>query len=124
MLTAELRRLHSPDVYDLRTFAPPDPRNFGLLVQAMVGPKDMPGEESFDFVICTPRWFEERLSEKRYALGRHYLFLAGYDYELLVRAIRELCEQATGSDWVTVARSLARYGKWEFEDYRPSVPEP
>ena len=123
MLRAELRSLHSPDVHNLETYRPIDPTRFGLLVQAMVGPEDMPGEESFDFIVCTPGWLAERLREQDYVTARHHIIFARYDYPVLRSVIRGYCEEATGPDWRSVAARLSRYGKWEFEDYRPAEHE-
>lgn len=121
MIQARLRRLHSPDATDLEQYQPPDAEHFGLLIQAMIGPEGQPGEESFDFLVCTPSWLAALIRDKRYAFGRHYLFLSRYDYAVLYQAIRQVCEQATGEDWHAVAAYLSRYGKWEFEDYNDSM---
>src|SRR5687767_13594240 len=116
-MRAELRYLNSPDVWDLVTHKPEDPQNFGFLVQAMVGPVGELGEESFDFVVCTPRWLAGQVIERGYLFGRHYLFLDSYDYSLLKRAIESLLG-IEGPDWPTLAEQLNRYGHWEFEDYK------
>jgi hypothetical protein len=121
---AHLYRLHSPDVADLEHYVPEQVDCFGLLLQAMIGSDDAPGEESFDFMVCTPKWFAAELqaSNEPIAFGRHYLFLRHYDYELLRQVIESLCIQATGEDWKAVAGFLGRFGKCEFEDYRPYEP--
>jgi hypothetical protein len=117
-MQAELRRLHSPDAPNLDAFMPPDPEHFGILVQAMIGPKAGPGEESFDFMICSPRWLEEKAEERGFVIGRHHLVINRFDIELVRELIRDLCARAAGPDWASVARYIARFGKWEFEDYR------
>lgn len=115
---AELHWLHSADLWDLKHGMPEDPECFGISVQAMIGARGEDGEESFDFLVCTPRWLADEVARERYALGRHHLFLPRYDYALMQRAIEDVCARATGPDWDTVAGHLARYGLWEFEDYR------
>lgn len=70
IIQAELRRLHSPDAaVDLPFFMPKNAECFGLLVQAMVGPKDSQGCESFDFMVCSPRWLENKMSSTGYVWG-------------------------------------------------------
>jgi hypothetical protein len=117
-MRAELRYLHSPDVLDLENNKPEDPANFCILVQAMIGPRGSIGEESFDFLVCTPRWLEDKVGKSSYVFGRHYLILGSYDYGVLRSAVEELCNRFVEPDWHSIAEKLGRYGKWEFEDYR------
>src|SRR5947209_4063592 len=116
-MRAALRRLHSPDLRDLEHGLPSDPACFGILVQALIGPLGGDGEESFDFLVCTASWLATRIDEGAYLFGRHYLFLARYDYAAMHRAINHICTEAEGDDWTSVAHVIARYGGWEFEDY-------
>ncbi len=117
-MRAKLRRLHSPDADPLSDYAPEDPETFGLLVQALIGPSDGEGEESFDFVVCTPRWFHAQTLEKDFAWPRNHLFVKRWDYAVVERAIRDVVTRAEGTEWTSVAAQIARYGRWEFEDYR------
>jgi hypothetical protein len=120
-MRAKLKRLHSPDAPDLKRYRPEDPVRFGLLVQAMIGPEAGEREESFDFVVCTPAWLEDRLRSERFRFGRHHVLVAEHDYRLIESAIRDLCDRTTGSDWLAIANVLGRYGHWEFEDYTPAA---
>ncbi len=113
----ELRRLHSPDVPDLESFRPAD-ADFGILVQAFIGPAGAAGEESFDFVVCTPEWLSRRLETRQFVLGRNHLIVHSFDFELITRIISSLCNETEGPTWSAVAARLARYGRWEFDDYR------
>lgn len=118
-MRAALRRLHSPDIDDLASYRPERPDEFGFLLQMLVGPENGPGEESFDVVVCTPRWLEKKHNPQEMLIGRHYLLVFEYDYNRLLRAIEDLCDSAEGGSWGEVASKLSRIGKWEFEDYRP-----
>ena len=110
---ATLRRLHSPDVSDLRSYHPRVENDFNVLVQAMIGPADSVGEESFDFTV---QWDEN--AERPKWLGSR-LFLKQFDYPTVLREVERLCTQAEGSDWQQVAAKLGRQLRWEFEGYSP-----
>ena len=120
IVRASLRRLHSPDAWDLRTFQPGDPLDFCILVQAMVRPLDGPGEESFDFILCTPQWIARELERDDVVWGRARLIVSRYSYQALERTVLTLCQRTDGKNWSEVAERLNRWTAWEFEDYRES----
>jgi Immunity protein 8 len=116
---AELRSLLAPDAPggDPSAFTPDDPFDFGLLVQALIGPAGEPGEESFDFTVCTASWLARQDLPKGFEFQRGKLVLNHWDPGLMVRAISDLCLRTQGADWRAVAEKLSRYARWEFEDY-------
>src|SRR6187402_1459149 len=116
MITAELKRLHSPDVRDLMTFSPDDPTNFSFLLQIMAAPVGVNGEESFDVIVCTPRWLEAHVRGSRPLIGRHHLIVERYDYQELQEFISASCSECRGASWQEAAAKLGRLGHWEFED--------
>jgi hypothetical protein len=118
MIQAEVKRLHSPDVYDLATYVPDDPENFAFLLQVMVGSAGADGEDSFDVIVCTPRWLSDRLLPTKIMLGRHHLLVKQYDYTRLLQFLISFASGCRGATWEEVALRLGRLGKWEFEDYR------
>jgi hypothetical protein len=116
---AALRRLHSPDADPLTEFAPDDPESFSIFVQALIGPQDAEGEESFNFTITTASWLAEQSApEKGFEFLQGVLLLSRWDHDIVVRAISDLCRKTEGGTWEEVAMSLSRYGHWEFADYR------
>lgn len=115
----EITYLHSPDVYDLAAYVPAEPDNFGFLLQILVGPPGTNGGESFDVVVCTPRWIANEVSRQGILIGRHYLFMDHYDYHRLKAFVENYCDGCTGSTWAEVTDKLGRLGFWEFEDYKP-----
>lgn len=118
-MRAELRGLDSADALDgVERFAPSDPDSFVLAVAAHVGPVGEEGDELFYFTICTPRWLLEHPAEKGFLFPRHYLLVNRWEYPVVLRAIRDVCHHAEGKTWDEVAKKVARYGHWEFEDYR------
>jgi hypothetical protein len=121
MVRAELKRLHSPDAYDLRAFIPLRPDHFGLFVQAMVGPTGDDSEESFDFMVCTPAWLAGQVQIEGPLLVRHHVVVAAYDFNALERFVRSFCEECTGATWREAGAKVGRLGRWEFEDYRAST---
>lgn len=86
-MRAEIRHLHSPDIADLARYWPEEPDNFGFLLQLLAGPEGEPGEESFDFLVCTPRWLTETYSADEIVDGRHTLIMFEYDYPRLAEKL-------------------------------------
>jgi hypothetical protein len=101
----------------MQSETPADPEQFCILVQAMIGPAAGPGEESFDFTVCTPRWIKKAVLDDGFMFGKNCLIVEYYDYGTIRDAINSLCRSIKGSSWREVAEQLGRYGRWEFEDY-------
>jgi hypothetical protein len=83
----------------------------------MVGPIGTDGEESFDVVVCTPRWIERWVRENGPLVGRHHLIVEEYDRPRIQLYLTDEVEACEGETWPDVARQIGRIGKWEFEDY-------
>lgn len=119
-MRAELKGLDTGDSEDgdLRTFRPDDVEHFMLGVTASVGPAGQRGAELFQFTVCSPSWLAANPSPNGYEFLRHTLLLTRWDFELVERAIGDLCRRTEGDTWSDVALKLSRFGYWEFEDYR------
>lgn len=112
-----LKRLHSPDIPDLKSFVPKNKKSFGFLLQAMFGPEASEGEESFDMIVCTPEWLANELKLMKIISGRYHIIVDEYDFEKIISFLDAYGRQCVGSTWRDVALQLSRIGKWEFEDY-------
>ncbi len=115
----EIKRLHSPDVYNLATYVPLDRQDFGFLLQVMVGPADQDGEESFDVMVCTGPWLSKHLGPQGLLIGLHHLVVNEYDYLRLEGFLRQYVSRCTGTTWKEIAEKIGRLGRWEFDDYEP-----
>jgi len=116
-MKAKLKRLHSPDIKDLENYLPEDHQNFGFLLQAMIGPECLEGEESFDIEVCTPKWLEEKYNIDDVVIGRHHIIVQEYNYKRIVNTINKYISNCDGANWDEVALKVSRLGRWEFEDY-------
>jgi Immunity protein 8 len=118
-MRAEVKRFHSPDVFDLASYRPPDPANFGFLLQVMVGPTGAEGEESVDLVVCTQAWLEGHPQDQA-SSEKGLLVIDQYDFVTISAKLREQVSHCEGHDWNEVGACLSKIGYWEFENYRPS----
>ena len=107
------------DAGEIDAYTPADPTNDGVTVRLMVGPADGPGEESFDVIVCTPRWLQGAADEDGPQIGRHLLVVGTLDLPAAVAFLKNHVESLDGADWHRLAEQLARIGYWEFEDYTP-----
>ena len=118
MMKAEIKGFHSPDIRNLEVFIPDDEDNFGFLLQAFVGPKGEDWKESFDFEVCTPKFLLCKYKQEDILFGRHKVIVFEYNYHRIINHIEKLVGRYEGQDWNDLANKIARYGYWEFEDYR------
>lgn len=109
----------SPDEPDLATYSPPESDDFGFLLQLLIGPENADGMESFQVVVCTPKWLSKKHHQSEIVIGRHHLIVFEYDYNRLMAFVRSYVSQCAGENWKEIALKLARFGHWEFEDYVP-----
>jgi hypothetical protein len=114
----EIKKLHSPDIMNLETYKPLKKDCFCFLLQVIAGPKGMEGEESFDVKVCTPQWLMNNIKNNEIIMGRHYLILQRYNYDLISQRIDSFCHMCEGKEWKECAEKLGRLGKWEYEDYQ------
>lgn len=113
-MRAELKRMHSPDVDDLAYYQPQG--SFGILVQLMIGPKETPGEEAFDTIVCSPDWLAEH-AKLPDLVGDRQIVVDRYNYQAIKNKIQESCRSLEENDWQKLAVKLGAIGKWEFADY-------
>jgi hypothetical protein len=117
-MNAELRALVTVEHEPIDT-AQPEGDAFCISLRALVGPLGLPGEESFDFDVCSPAWLEAELESRTTIGGRFLLIARNFDPRSIEDYVRKTIAQASGKDWSEVAAKIARWSHWEFEDYRP-----
>ncbi len=117
-MQAVLKSLHSTDVAQVENYLPHEEDNFGFTLRAMVGPMDGEGEESFDIVVCTPKWLMEKYGASDVLLGLHKLIFFKYDYLRLRQFVEKYLMRCSGNTWEEVAQKVSLLGQWEFEGYQ------
>jgi hypothetical protein len=119
MIRPKLRHLHSPDFEAPRL--PPDPTNCIVLIQAIVGPDDGPGEESFDFCVVTPSYLQAQHGPR---WGRGLLIVESFDWAVVRRIVEERLASVAYNTWEQVGHELNKELLWEFDNYRdvPGTP--
>jgi hypothetical protein len=84
----------------------------------MVGERGKEGEESFDIMVCTPKWLLANKKEQDILFGLHYLIVCRYDYNRIFEKLKKYVENTEGKDWEEIGQKIGLIGWWEFQDYR------
>src|SRR5882757_5612429 len=95
-MKASVRTFISPDV-DLDSYQPENPENFSFLLQAIVGPSDGPGEESVQFIVCTPGALKDRVVHEGVILGRSLVIADSPRISQILTAVKSAIERTEGS---------------------------
>lgn len=117
-MRAEIKNIFSIDAGDLLTHRPTDASSFCIPIRLVAGPENMPGEESFDFEICTPSWLQYSQQPGVVRDLRHTLLIDSYDPQRIIDYVRNYVDACSGDTWNEVAVKISRLGHWEFEDYK------
>jgi len=113
MIRPTLRYLHSPDLEEPRL--PPDPKNCSVLIQAIVGPGEDPGEESFAFCVVTPAYLQQHCDPQ---WGRGLLIVESFDWAVVRRFLEQRLSSAARTTWQEVGFELNKELLWEFDNYQ------
>ncbi len=104
---------------DPRTL-PDDAASFEFGARLMVGPRDGPGEESFDLTVCSPEWLAECCRDCVPVDGLHHVIVdwESFDERVLRRWLEDRVHAVEAATWQGIANRLCRLGWWEFEGYQ------
>lgn len=119
-MRCEIRYLINDQIDDLKEYHPERSDDFSIIVRIIVGELGGNGEESFDVIVCTPKWLERKINQTGPMFGYHHLFVANYDYDSIYRKIYRYVRNIEGENWQAIAVKLNRIGSWEFDDYSPA----
>lgn len=119
-MRCKLIGLHSPDIgnVNLSVWLPEVEDCFGILVQMFVDADILGNEESFDFILCTPKWLAEEYQDREVVMLRHHIMVHRYDYDVLHKRLTKLINTIDVASWNDAADKIGRVAHWEFEDYR------
>jgi hypothetical protein len=97
---------------------PGDPAEFAFSVRLLVGRSDGIGEESFDFLVCSPEWLAIQSGRQGFIDGLHHVIvnMDQFDQRRLRQCVEGHVSSVEGATWPEVAARLARLGYWEFGD--------
>ena len=116
-LIKSIECLAAPDL-GFTNFVPANRINFSVPIRVWVGATDGPGEDSFDFDVCTPAWIDDQCSRDGFVIGRHRIVVSSYDRERIRDVLTRLVDRLGAENWDQLANKLSRYGYWEFEDHQ------
>jgi len=114
-LKAEIKDIFSPDIEDLENYH--GSGSFRFLVQISIGPENEDAQEIFDVTVCSPAGLEEYINDD-VINGRHMVFLKEFTYKKFINFIEKTFLIYEENNWSDLANKIARYGQWEFEDYK------
>jgi hypothetical protein len=117
-MKAQIKAIISSDIDNLSSYSPDDDAVFGFSLQLLIGPKHTEGKESFEIMVCTPKWLLQNFPRDRILLGCHHLIVFEYNYQALMKYLNRYVGTLDGETWTELAHKLSKLGAWEFESYQ------
>lgn len=107
----------SPDII-LDSYRPDDLGFFGLWINLRIGPDDSEGAHDYQLLVCSPNWLKSECISVGVLWGRHMLIVNEYDIYSIKDEISKCINSYSGEEWGEVAKKIARFAAWEYEDYK------
>lgn len=108
----------SPTI-NLNEYWPDNPECFGMWIEFRAGPENEVSADDFRLFVCTPPWLRNECSTNKATWGRSMLIVSEFDLQNIKNQLNQMIDKCTGDKWLDVARKIARFAAWEFEDYQP-----
>lgn len=114
-MNVEVKSISCPDV-DLSCYVPSDPAFFGIYLELFLGPVGESWSERFGVMVCTPKWFSEKVDREGVQAGFGYVFTSEWPLDGVMNYLQYCIRAASAPTWEGVARKLGRFAEWEFSD--------
>ncbi len=101
----------------LEQYFPDDSEFFGIWIEFKAGPEGGTSADDFRLFVCSPKWLKNKCGYEKVPLGQNMLIIDLYNLRVIKNEIKRLVENCTGEKWADVAREIACFAFWEFEDY-------
>jgi hypothetical protein len=112
-MRAEIKGFDCADHDPIAEWVPEDPSAVDVFITFHIGPVGGSGADLFHARFLAEGAPPIPARAKRFALGE-------YSFEAAYAAVKALVERAEAPDWDSLARGLAVFMDWEFENYTPA----
>lgn len=98
-------------------YLPDDRGDFSVWMELLIGVKGEVGSDSFEIMVSSSRWIENRLNDDKIMWGSYSLIVNEYNYSLIIGFISKSISKVMGKDWSEISMKLKAFASWEFDNY-------
>lgn len=112
-----IRAISAWGVPNIRTWEPPDPKQFAEVITLNIGFRANSGSDIFSIRVATPAGLGAMSSKNGVIATRPLLIVDEYDYENLAKWLEATVAECDSEVWTEAVEKLRRYFDWEFDGY-------
>ena len=103
---------------DLKSPQFEDNTDFFILVDLLIGDKNLSTSDSFHIQVGTAKGLEEFFKGEGPVFLRHFLLVEEYNWNLIEKTIIKKFKKCYDDDWNKMVKNLVVYFGWEYENHR------
>lgn len=119
MIKADLKSI-SYEIERHDSYFPEDAESFWVFVELGVGVLGEDGVDFFHLYVTTPAFLQKQFAVYDYThiqWGHHILIVSDFNKVYIENEIKKTVEaNSMGVSWVEIAKKLAKYFYWEFDE--------